>query len=383
MPVSRPTPPYLQSPWHPPTTTQTSQTQPAPHSSVATQPSSQLQYYSEQQLILVPTVKTRKVRKPLTVWREEEVVEEEDESDEERNGTEHKVAEQPRAQQQIPAWGSGLYAGESGRGSGDAEEKHNVDVVLDIDDSPLSPAASLSSSLFSLVQPLTSFSIPSSLAASSPSSPPSAASAALSRYNPRIINGYIDRRRPLSRKLLAVPNESLPPPPFVPPTYPLSTRKTAAASQLEEKENESYQAADTASADSAAHQLTIDLSSLTPSPSTSTFLSALPSHLSSSSSSAESQWSDPTSLASCGLELRDNVMLPRGSPRALSQGCVVYDVTETSRAWNAGIRSGDAIVSVEGREVRNEEECVRCVNRICGKVRLRVRRDGELVDLFM
>ena len=353
MPVSRPTPAYLQSTWHPPTTTHTTYTELTPHTSTVSTPSTVTQYYTEQQVIVVPVSRTHKVRRPTRVWREEEVtVDEWPGEDEEDSGAEQKTATHQWRQL-----------------SGAEEKQADDDVVLDIDDTPLSVGSSHSaSSLFSLVQPLTAVS-----GAPSVSSSPSAASL-LSRYNPRIINGYLDRRRPHSRRLLAVPNESLPPPPFVPPAYPLSTRAAASGTHFEEKE------AFSPSGITSEHALTIDLSCLTPSASTSTFLSQLPSHLSSASSP---HWSDPTSLVSSGLQLRDTVNLPRGSPRTLSQGCVVYSVEQDSRAWKAGVQCGDSIVSVEGREVRNEEECVKLVNRVCGSVQLLVRRDGELVELSM
>ena len=380
MPVSRPTPPYLQSPWHSPTTTKTAFSEATARTSVSTQPGAVTEYYTEQQVVLVPASRTRKARRPVTLWREEELVEDDDvdENDAKSSGTEQKAVERSQQYAQQRPVASGAVDG-YGSGGGitysrgeNAEEKQSDDVVLDIDDSPLPSAApSLSSSLYSLIQPLTAFSAaPSAASSASPS-----AAALLARYNPRIINGYLDRRRPHSRKLLAVPNELLPPPPFAPPSYPLSTRSGPTRGHFDEKET------DSAEMEPTKRELTIDLSGLTASTSTSSFLAQLPSHL--SSSSAAAQWSDPASLASSGLQLRDNVLLPRGSPRTLHQGCVVYDVSEGSRAWQAGVRSGDAVVGVEGREVRSEDECVRCVNRVCGRVSLTVRRDGELVELTM
>ena len=382
MPVSR-TVPYMQSPWHPPATTQSTFTQLSPHTTVSTQPGTATQFYTEQQIIQVPVVKTRLVRRPITLWRDEEVVEDDSDktaAEEKTNGTEHKAAEQtslPLTPLSIDGSGS----------KGGYEEKQNNDVVLDIDDdTPDSSAAPLSSTLFSLVQPLTSFPTTLSNSASTSaasSSTPSAASM-LSRYNPRIINGYLDRRRPPSRKLLAVPNELLPPPPFVPPSYPLSTRD--AATVTPHRSSASSDTLTRVANGSTAGTLTIDLSSIDASNSVSaSSSSAFHSHLppQPSTASPTAQWYDPTSLVGCGLVLRDNTLLPRGSPRHLSTGCAVYDVADGSRAWQAGVRSGDAIVSVEGREVRNEEECVRWVNRVCGKVKLVVRRDGELVELIM
>ena len=382
MPVSRPTPPYLQSPWHPPTTTQTALTELLPHTTVSSQPGTVSQYYTEQRVVLVPTAQTRKVRRAIAVWKEVEVVEDDDsdEQDQTRTGAERGTTEkqeetrqQHYQQQQQHRAARRLMdaaAGGSGINGGGAEEKESDDVVLDIHDptAALSTASSSSSlsfspSLSSLVQPLSLSSVPSS---SSPSSP--SAASLLSRYNPRIINGYLDRRRPHSRKLLAVPNEALPPPPFMPPSYPLSSSRHAAThtdSSHEQKEKDSTEGRP------AGHkELTIDLFELAAS-----FPLA--------GSVSGSDWSDPTSLDSAGLILRDTVLLPRGSPRFMYAGCAVYEVREGSRAWLSGVRSGDSIVSVEGREVRSEEECVRLVNRVCGTVQLAVRRDGELIQLTM
>ena len=300
-----------------------------------------------QRLISVPVERVRTVKRPVTLWREEDVVVDDD-AEERSSG----AATEPV---RVEEWKEEVE--ERAKANGGAR-----DVILDIDDRspPFAPTLS-SSSLSSLMQPL-----------SAPSPLPAAASsyaARLRQYNPRVVQGYAQRMRPGSRTLIAVPAESLPPPPFRSPSYPLSSVPPPIAP-------------------ASVFPSLVPSASTSPPPSLSISIPDAydPSSSSQSSSnpfpsSSASAFSDPTTLLATGLILRNASELPRGSPRHLLAGVTIAAVQPASRAAQSGLQEDDELLRVHGREVRSAEEAVSVVNLVPGPLDVIVRRGGDLVAL--
>ena len=341
MPVSRPLPPYLQSPWHPPPTSPHTVTTLVPHSSYHDTIHTYTLQVPVQRLVDVQAERVMRVRRPVKVMVEEEV---EEEIDDEPPALTQSALKDSKSEE----W----------------KEQTAADVVLDIaetqeEEGEDDPPPLSSSSLSSLTQPLT-FAIPAS--SSSSSTQPLPSSYRLRAYNPRVVHGYLERQRPGARKLTTVPADSLPPPPFRPPSYPLSNIPPPVSPAVV------FPALPSASAASSPPSLTITI------PSSSPPLPALP----------DPDTADPTNLLSAGLVLRDLVELPRGSPRHLFQGVHIYAVLPNSRAAAAGLQAGDEVISVHGQSVRSAEEMTVRVNRIPGQLQTVIRRDsGDLQSVWL
>ena len=366
MPVSRAVPPYLQSPWHPPPTQSTSHTHLTPHPTLTPHLTSHTVLTPTQRLIHVPVERCRTVKRAITLWREAEEGEGE----------------------------AGEGEGEGGMGEGSAprarateEWKEAGEVVVDID--PRSPSPSPEPlpplSLSSLTLPLTSPPLlPPTLP---PPHHPTSLPHRLRQYNPRVVLGYAQRMRPGSRRLVAVPAESLPPPPFRPPSYPLSTvpppiepASVFPPLPLSSSSPPPYPSSSLSSSSIFAPPL-LSITAPTSDP----FPLPFPPSSSSSASFPDSLGlvHDPTTLLSSGLVLRDHSEVPRGSPRSMLQGTWVAQVQRGGRGERAGLREGDEVVRVHGREVRSAEEVVGVVNMIPGRLEVQVRRDGQLIALTL
>ena len=199
MPLSRPVPPYLQSPWHPPPTHSVSTPTLTPTTTFHPAPTTVSVLVPVTRLVSVPVERTRLVKRPITLHRPAP------------GAPPSSLFLSPPSPPTPP---SPLKPRtEEWKETGDA----GGDVVVDIASpvpSPLSPPTASSSPppprLSSLLSPLTS-------------PPPPPRPHPLRRYDLRHALGYAERMQGGSRRLVSVPSETLPPPPFLPPSYPLST----------------------------------------------------------------------------------------------------------------------------------------------------------------